>query len=177
MKKRILLISGLLMSVSLIACGKSDVTDGPESEEVLPVIELNEDMNNKSDAETTSEKTAETDIKVSENETQDTENSVENPISDDMAKSAVMNYCFKQNSGLQDMYNSDEYTIYWEVEHSDESQIVVLYRSYTAAEVRFYIDRITGDTYVTEFVQGITEQEEKTDESFNIKNYINENQE
>lgn len=173
MKKSILLISGLLMSVSLIACGKSDVSDGPESEEVLPVIELNEDVNNTSDADTA----AETDNKESENETHETENSIENPISDDVAKSAVMNYCFEQNSGLKDMYNSDEYTIYWEVEHSDESQIVVLYRSYTAAEVRFYIDRITGDTYVTEFVQGITEQEEKTDESFNIKSYINENQE
>ena len=173
MNKSILIISGLLISFSLIACGKSDVSDGPESEEVLPVIELNEDVNNTSDAETT----AETDNKVSENETQDNENSVENPISDDMAKSAVMNYCFEQNSALKDMYNSDEYTIYWEVEHSDDNQIVVLYRSYTAAEVRFYIDRITGDTYVTEFVQGITEQEEKTDESFNIKSYINENQE
>ena len=175
MRKSILIISGLLMSISLLACGKNDISGNPEPEEELPVIEINDDTNKTSDEDDIA---ATTDNIESGNDTKETENNNdEKPISDDMAKSAVMNYCFKQNSGLQDMYNSDEYTIYWEVEHSDESQIVVLYRSYTAAEVRFYIDRITGDTYVTEFVQGITEQEEKTDESFNIKNYINENQE
>lgn len=43
--------------------------------------------------------------------------------------------------------------------------------SYTAAQIRYYIDRNTGDTYVTEFVPGMTDGEGKTDEQFNVKDY------
>lgn len=93
-------------------------------------------------------------------------------ITDDQALEAVKNYCLLNNPDLEEMLNSDEQTIYWDVESSDENQIVVLYRSYTAALVRYYIDPTTGETYVTEFVPGITEEEERTDESFNLKDYI-----
>ena len=70
------------------------------------------------------------------------------------------------------MTESDDYTIYWVIDSSDDNQVVVLYRSYTAAQVRYYIDRATGETYVTEFVPGITEEEERTDETFNINDYV-----
>ena len=93
-------------------------------------------------------------------------------ITDDQALEAIKNYCLLNNPDLEEMLNSDEQTIYWDVESSDENQIVVLYRSYTAALVRYYIDPTTGETYVTEFVPDITEEEERTDESFNLKDYI-----
>ncbi len=48
----------------------------------------------------------------------------------------------------------------------------MLFRSYTGAEVRYHIDRAAGETYVTEFVSGITEKEERTDETFNIRDYL-----
>ena len=172
MKKSLLVISGLLMSVCLFACDRDEVMNTPGVEDSIPVIEL--DVNDTSDSPE-EDKTVVQDNK--EADTEDKENnSEENPISDEMAKAAVMNYCFDTNAGLQDMVNSGDYTIYWEVEHSDEEQIVVLYRSYTAAEVRFYIDRVSGETYITEFVQGITEEEQKTGETLNIKGYIFENQ-
>ncbi len=37
---------------------------------------------------------------------------------------------------------------------------------------RFYIARSTGDTYSTEYVPGITDEEEQTDEHFNAKDYM-----
>ncbi len=51
-------------------------------------------------------------------------------------------------------------------------QIVVLFRSYTGALVRYYIDPASGETYVTEFVSGITPEEERTEETLNVKDYI-----
>ena len=37
------------------------------------------------------------------------------------------------------------------------------------------LNPVSGDTYVTEFVPGITADEERTDESFNVKEYFSEN--
>ena len=59
-----------------------------------------------------------------------------------------------------------------EVSSSDESRIVVLFRSYTGAQIRYYIDPLSGETYVTESVPGITAGEERTDESLNAWDYI-----
>ncbi len=52
-------------------------------------------------------------------------------------------------------------------------EIVVLYRSYTGAEIRYYIDPGSGETYVTELVPGIIEEAQSTEESFNVKDYLN----
>ena len=38
--------------------------------------------------------------------------------------------------------------------------------------VRFYIDSATGETYITEYVSGITDEEEPTGETFNVKDYF-----
>ena len=55
---------------------------------------------------------------------------------------------------------------------SDDQEIVVLFRSYTGALIRFYIDPVSGETYVTEFVPGITPQEQRTEETLNIREYL-----
>ena len=39
-----------------------------------------------------------------------------------------------------------------EIVSSDEQQIVVLFRSYTGAQIRYYIERAAGDVSVTELV-------------------------
>ena len=96
-------------------------------------------------------------------------------ITDEQALSAIKNYCLERNPNLESIVNDGEYEVNWEIEATDDQEIVVLFRSYTGAEVRYYIDRATGDTYVTEFVSGITEEEERTDESFNVKDYFIEN--
>ncbi len=93
-------------------------------------------------------------------------------ITDEQALAAIRNYCFLANPELEKMVNSEDYTVYWNIESSDENQIVVLYRSYTAAFVRYYIDPVSGETYVTESAPGKTEEEERTDENFNLRDYL-----
>ena len=92
-------------------------------------------------------------------------------ISDDQAQTAIQEYCYSKNPDLKNMVNDDQYTVYWEVSSSEENEVVILFRSYTGALNYYYIDRNTGDVYVTECVPGIIDEEQKTDESFNIKDY------
>ena len=93
-------------------------------------------------------------------------------LTDEQALKAVKNYCYDSNPELMDMEKSGKYTIFWDVESYNDNQIVVLYRSYTGAEIRYYIDSVSGDTYVTEFVKGITDGEQPMDEKFNLWDYV-----
>lgn len=95
-------------------------------------------------------------------------------LKDEQLLSAVKNYCLKANPDLEEIVNAGEYTVYWEITSNDGNEAVVLYRSYTAAENLFYINLTTGDTRVTENVPGITDGEQETDISFNIKDYLAE---
>jgi hypothetical protein len=70
------------------------------------------------------------------------------------------------------MEGSDEQTLYWEASTNDTGERVVLYRSYTGAQIRYYIDPVSGDTYVTELVPGIIDDEQRTEESFNVRDYL-----
>ena len=89
-------------------------------------------------------------------------------ITEEQAILAIRNYCVSNNPDLENIMNEGEYPVYWEVLSSDDNEIVVLFRSYTGAQNRYYINRHTGDTYVTEFVPGIMDEEERTDEQFNV---------
>ena len=96
----------------------------------------------------------------------------EGGLTEEQALTAIRNYCVSVNPDLEDIVNAGEYPAYWEISSADDQQIVVLYRSYTGALVRYYIDRLTGETRVTEFVPGITEEEQPTEESFNVNLYL-----
>lgn len=93
-------------------------------------------------------------------------------LSDEQVLSAIKKYCCIINPDLESIISAEEYPVYWEISSSDEHGIVVLFRSYTGAQNRFYIDRTTGDTYVTEYVPGITPEEQRTDESLNVRDYF-----
>lgn len=115
------------------------------------------------------------DISAGENSSDEdiTENSTESEgISNEQALSAIMNYCYSENPDLKSIVEEGEYPVYWDISSSDEKEIVIAFRSYTGAIINYYIDRNSGDTYVTEFVPGIMDDEEKTDERFNVKNYF-----
>lgn len=83
-----------------------------------------------------------------------------------------MNYCYSENPDLKSIVEEGEYPVYWDISSSDEKEIVIAFRSYTGVIINYYIDWNSGDTYVTEFVPGIMDDEEKTDERFNVKNYF-----
>ncbi len=96
----------------------------------------------------------------------------ENRISDEEALAAVRRYCLIGDPGLESIVSAGEYPVYWEVASGDKNETVVLFRSYTGALIRFHIDPLSGETYVTEFVPGITAEETRTDESLNLRDYL-----
>ncbi|MBE5864360.1 MAG: hypothetical protein E7295_16185 [Lachnospiraceae bacterium] len=93
-------------------------------------------------------------------------------LTDDQILAAIQNYCYAGNPELEDMVNAGETPIYWEVTSSSESEVVVLFRSYTGALIRYYVDPTSGETYVTEFVSGVMTEEQRTDETFNVREYL-----
>ena len=96
----------------------------------------------------------------------------EGRLSAEQALAAVRNYCLSRDPELESMLNDGEHELYWDVQSSDDSEIVILFRSYTGALIRYYVDPISGETFVTEFVPGITADEERTDESLNVRDYL-----
>ncbi len=96
----------------------------------------------------------------------------ERRISDEQAVTAIRNYCCIQNPDLQELVNDGDCPAYWDVSSSDGQQIVVVFRSYTGAVNRYYIDPVSGETYVTEFVSGIMDDEQQTDERLNAWDYL-----
>ena len=96
----------------------------------------------------------------------------EKKLSEEQALYAVRRYCCIGNPELETMADDGEHTVYWEAVSASEEELVVLFRSYTGAELRYYIDRSSGETYVTESVPGVTSGEERTEESLNVWDYL-----
>lgn len=96
----------------------------------------------------------------------------ERKLSDEQALAAIRRYCYITDPDLEDIVDAGEYPVYWELASRDEQETVVLFRSYTGAQIRYYIDPVSGETYVTEFVPGITAEEERTEESLNAWDYL-----
>ena len=91
-------------------------------------------------------------------------------LTNEQALVAITNY-------LNDVHKLENYTgeapCYWDVdkELSNYDTAVVCWRSYTAAHVYFYIDRVSGDTYVMESAPG-SDKKEKTEETLNAREYL-----
>ncbi len=90
-------------------------------------------------------------------------------FSEEQALTAVRKYYETLNPGYD---NDEDLGDYWDVSRNDNGEIVVIYRSYTGSINRYYVDEATGNTYVTEQVPGIIDDEQMTSESFNIKYYL-----
>ena len=96
----------------------------------------------------------------------------ERVLSEEQAVSAVKAYCCSVNPDLAEIAEAGEYPVYWDISSADGQEIVVVFRSYTGALQYFYIDRASGDAYVTEYVPGITEEETRTEETLNVWDYL-----
>ena len=96
----------------------------------------------------------------------------EKKLTDEQAVIAVRNYCLVRNPDLAEIVKDGEYQDYWEVLSSDGNEIVVLFRSYTGAQIRYHIDPASGETTVTELVPGVTDEEQRTEESLNVWDYL-----
>jgi len=101
------------------------------------------------------------------------ENTVEK-ITDEEAVLGVEQYCYEAFPDLKEGLDAGTYSVSWSVETSENEKAVVLFYSYTGSELRFYIDRASGETYVTEYMPGLSSAEEDTGVTFDIKDYIPE---
>ena len=97
---------------------------------------------------------------------------VKNRITEEQAMAAIKKYCYSIDPELENTEKEGEYPMYWEASTKEDGSIVVLFRSYTAAQIRYYINPVTGDTYTTELVPGILDEEQRTDVHFNAWDYI-----
>ena len=179
MKKKIMLLVCSLI-IGLMGCG-SNTQAGTETTVNEPeVVELDAetdaaDAENPVDGEDTSDDEttdAEAPAEGSEEVTADDGVADTDLITEDQALAAIKKYWFEKEPELEDMLDSDEYTIYFEVTTNDDGEIVVLYRSYTAAETRYYIDPETGNANITELVPGIFDEETASNEKLNIRDYM-----
>ncbi len=165
MKKIIVLLVCCLV-VGLMGCG-SDVQGGNEAD-------VNENEVIEFDADAEADAAQENEEADADNEEADDadEDAATDLITEEQALAAIKNYWFSEDPELEDMMNSGDYTIFFEVTTNDEGQIVVLYRSYTAAETRYYIDPETGRANITELVPGIMDEETASNELFNVRDYM-----
>ena len=162
----------LLGMLATMACGCSEKSGDNEIVDESIATEATTEAT--TTAEATSEATEETSATtIEETTTEETteatsaETDIFDSLTDEMALDGIHNHCVLENPD-----NVELGADHWTVESSDENQIVVLFVAYTGAEIRYYIDRSTGDTHVTEFVSGIHDEEQESDEHFNVKDHI-----
>ena len=93
-------------------------------------------------------------------------------ITDEQALAAVKKYCVTQDPSLEDNTGNGGAPFYWDIASSGDQEIVVVFRASTGAINRYYIDPVSGSTYVTEQVPGIIDDETKTDVTLNLWDYI-----
>ena len=194
MKKKMLLLALCFMCVSLAACSEkagntsvqqteSSTASGNEqttkATEAAQSVQAETTQADKTEAAQSDKTEAAQSDKTEAAETAKTEDTTAVPteskadaLTENQALDAVKNYCFSKNPDLKNMADSPDYTIYWNVTTNDTNEIVVLYRAYTGAEIRYYIDPVSGDTYVTESVPGITDGEQRTEEKLNVRDYL-----
>ncbi|MCR5453092.1 MAG: hypothetical protein K6F00_10725 [Lachnospiraceae bacterium] len=182
MKKRLLITALFCIAFCLFACG-SQTQNGSDDQKETVTEESNENTEEQSTADNTEEQST-TDNTEEQSTTDNTEeqsaadNKEEQTVSENETLTeeecleAIKNYCFTKNPDLKDMVDSDEYNISWEVTTNENNEIVVLYRSYTGSETRYYIDPVSGETNITEMAPGITDEEQSVNEQLNIRDYI-----
>lgn len=171
----------ILAVCSLAGCEKTDSVQGNDEKQstaasVLTTASVSSESTSTMDVtsadETTAVQPTQTEAPLQDKtEATSVEGSESDALTDEQALEAVKNYCFSKNPDLKNKVDSGEYNIYWDVTASNADKIVVLFRSYTSAQIRYYIDPISGETYVTELVPGIIDEEQRTEESFNIRDY------
>lgn len=178
MKKKMITLALCFMCVSLAACSEkieNTSVQKPKSSTVTENVQTSKPTKATQPApiETSlPELTEAVQPDKTEKTTAEQSGAKSDALTEDQALNAIKNYCFTKNPDLKNMAESNEYTIYWDAATNDANEIVVLYRSYTGAQTRYYIDPVSGAAYVTEFVPGITNEEQRTEESINVKDYL-----
>lgn len=192
MKKQKLLLGVLLCTtaIALSSCGETAAETNPSSETVsvtsaectMPptVTPALESTSKQEPTPTTAPTPTPTPTPVPE-ETEAVAQSAEHNEADDsrpmvltekQAYDAVINRNRITGLGNDGEQNTVGAVEYWCTSTNEDGIIVVLYRSFTGALIRYYVDPVTGETYVTEWVSGIIDEETRNGETFNAWDYF-----
>ncbi|MBR0440316.1 MAG: hypothetical protein IJK25_00110 [Firmicutes bacterium] len=175
MKKKNLLLPVVLCTAMLMtACSGQTPAESSVEKEPIETVAATE----ASAAETPTEAhaaeetaiTTEAEAAAPAENSENTVTEASGAITQDQAMDAVLNY-FKAD--FPDYEIDSEHGEYWEVVTGDNGEIKVIHKSYTGAFNFYYVDPATGETYVTELVPGIIDEEQKTGETFNVNDYMN----
>ena len=179
MKKSILVTAMCLLCAGFAACGsdsgaESGTSSLAETQQTTASAETQQTTASAETEQTTASAVTEQTTASAETEqtTGAAEESGADALTEDQALAAVKNYCLQQNPELKSKAESDETTVYWDASANDDGRIVVLFRSYTGAQIRYYVDLVSGEAYVTELVPGIIDEEQRTEESLNVRDYL-----
>ena len=100
-------------------------------------------------------------------------------MSNEQALKAITNYIYINHPAIKDYVedesNKEKAPCYWGIDEnrSAGNTVVVDFRSYTAAHLYYYIDRISGETYETSWVPMESDDEKRTGVTFNAWDYLN----
>jgi len=165
MKKKNLLLPVVLCTAMLMtACSGQTPAESSVEKEPIETVAATEAPAAEETATTTDEAAA------PEENSENTVTEASGAITQDQVMDAVLNY-FKAD--FPDYEIDSEHGEYWEVVPGDNGEIKVIHKSYTGAFNFYYVDPATGETYVTELVPGIIDEEQKTGETFNVNDYMN----
>lgn len=172
MKKRILILIACCICLGLAACGSENNKESEPVTETVQTEESPESQKQEQQADT-SEPVIDSapSEEASGSEKQDDAAAAADTVTEEEALEAIKKYCSVNHPEVNEKLDSDEYTMYWSVSTNENDEIVVLFRSYTGALTRYYVDPATGQTYVTEQVPGIIDDEQRTEETLNIKEF------
>lgn len=143
-----------------VGCGSESTEEGGLKVEAIETTGTSE----KTEAADNSETTETTEnAQVQENDS---------VLTEQQALEAVQKYYATIDPDIMNELSSEDYPTYFDVSTNENGEIVVVFRDYTGAINRYYVDPATGETYVTEFVPGIIDEETRTEETFNVKDYL-----
>lgn len=175
MKKKFALLALCFMCAGLISCGtETENAEVPQSTSgsAAETVQTSESTDAAQTAAVTTEQAEAAQPDTTEEASAEQSEAKAEDLTEEQALNAVKNYCFTQNPDLKSKAESAEYNVYWDVTTNDANEIVVLFRSYTGAQIRYYIDPVSGAAYTTELVPGIIDEEQRTEESLNVRDYL-----
>lgn len=96
------------------------------------------------------------------------------PLTEEQIDKAFTNYMYDKHPEQMDYINrGGEAQCGWWIGEIKDNQTVVTLRFYTGAYAYYYIDVVSGETYVTEEASMVDVKEHPTGEKFNIRDYLN----
>ncbi len=91
----------------------------------------------------------------------------------DQIEKAFANYLEINHPDIAKYIKSGEYNCGFWIGDIENGKTTVLLRSYTGSYSCYYIDVVSGETYVTEYFPAMNIEEHETGERFNIRDYLN----